>query len=180
MLRQLRSTPRMLRMRLMHTVTCLLLKLQGLVGRSHSFCLMSLLAHSVCLTRAVSCPLSHIVALRLTHCVFCSLIDLLTAGVPHYCCLQAAATAFAATRLADERQNRETERERLTWTFWFDLSLKTDGQTNTWHSGKDTILTVCHGQTNTCHSNGQIEIGATGKRRQVLSGPEYLAEGEPT
>ena len=46
-----------------------------------------------------------------------------------------------------------------TWTFRFDLSLKTDGQTNTWHSGKDTILTVCHGQTNTCHSSGQIEIG---------------------
>ena len=51
-----------------------------------------------------------------------------------------------------------------TWTFRFDLSLKTDGQTNTWHSGKDTILTVCHGQTNTCHSSGQIEIGATGKK----------------
>ena len=51
-----------------------------------------------------------------------------------------------------------------TWTFRFDLSLKTDGQTNTWHSGKDTILTVCYGQTNTCHSSGQIEIGATGKK----------------
>jgi hypothetical protein len=39
-----------------------------------------------------------------------------------------------------------------TWTFRLDLSFKTDGQTNTWHSGKDTILTICHGQTNTCHS----------------------------
>ena len=32
-----------------------------------------------------------------------------------------------------------------------------------------------------CKRALQIEIGATGKkRRQVLSGPEYLAEGEPT
>ena len=57
--------------------------------------------------------------------------------------------------------------EQSTWTFRFDLSLKTDGQTNTWHSEKDTILTVCHGQTNTCHSSGQIDIGLNEKKKMT-------------
>ena len=52
---------------------------------------------------------------------------------------------------------------------WIDLSLRTDGQTNTWHSGKDTILTVCHGQTNTCHSlNKKCLIGATEKKTSAF------------